>query len=87
MGKCKGCGREIIWIMTRSGKAMPCDPEPVPYYSADVAKPNAKLVRFDGSVVNGYVGDVIDYAPEGFGYIPHWSTCPVAGQFKRMDPK
>lgn len=27
MGKCKGCGREIIWIMTRSGKCMPCDPE------------------------------------------------------------
>ena len=27
MGKCKGCGREIIWIMTRSGKAMPPLPD------------------------------------------------------------
>ena len=81
MGKCKGCGREIIWIMTRSGKAMPCDPKVV-YYS---------LARgFDDTVVlkNGHVITKcsIENNPEradGIGYVPHWSTCPVAGQFKR----
>ena len=25
MSKCKGCGAEIVWIKTKSGKAMPCD--------------------------------------------------------------
>ena len=28
MAKCKACGRDIIWIMSPSGKAIPCDPEP-----------------------------------------------------------
>lgn len=38
MGKCKGCGREIIWIMTPSGKAMPCDPDEVVYWEKRGAK-------------------------------------------------
>ncbi len=27
MAKCKGCGKEIVWITTISGKSMPCDAE------------------------------------------------------------
>lgn len=80
MGKCKGCGREIIWIMTPSGKCMPCDPELVPYWEAPKAR--QKIVTRQGNLVS------CDLEPRseketGTGYIPHWSTCPVAGQFKR----
>ena len=32
MAKCKGCGQEIIWIMSPSGKVIPCDPEQVTYW-------------------------------------------------------
>lgn len=27
--KCRGCGAPIIWIRTRDGKHMPCNPEVV----------------------------------------------------------
>lgn len=27
MSKCKGCGKEITWIVTINGKKMPCDIE------------------------------------------------------------
>lgn len=26
IGKCSGCGRPIIWIVTTNGKKMPCNP-------------------------------------------------------------
>lgn len=83
MGKCKGCGANVLWIRTTSGRMMPCNPVPVPYYSEEAGDPNATLVTFDGLVVKCYVGDVIDYAPSGIGYVPHWATCPAAGQFRR----
>ena len=80
MGKCKGCDREIIWIMTRSGKAMPCDPELVPYWEAPKAK--QKIVTRQGDLVSCET-EPRSEKETGTGYIPHWSTCPVAGQFKR----
>jgi len=27
MSKCKGCGKEIVWIKTKAGKIMPCNTE------------------------------------------------------------
>lgn len=27
MSKCKGCGKEIIWLKTKAGKSMPCELE------------------------------------------------------------
>lgn len=80
MGKCKGCGREIIWIMTRSGKAMPCDPELVPYWESPKAK--QKIVTRQGDLVSCET-EPRSEKETGTGYIPHWSTCPVAVQFKR----
>lgn len=29
MSKCRSCNAEIIWIETKSGKMMPCDPTPL----------------------------------------------------------
>ena len=31
MAKCRECGKEIRWIKTTAGKAMPVDPKPVLY--------------------------------------------------------
>ena len=80
MGRCKGCGREIIWIMTPSGKCMPCDPEQVPYWKDSKAK--GKIVTRSGDVVSCAI-ESVSGCEMSFGYIPHWSTCPVAWQFKR----
>lgn len=82
MAKCKGCGAEIIWIMSPSGKVIPCDPIPVPYWQQTKAK--GKIVTRNGEVISCYLyGD-----PEtvtGEGYVPHWATCPAAGQFRRKE--
>ena len=80
MGKCKGCGKEIIWIMTPSGKCMSCDPDLVPYWMDPNGKD--KIVTRQGKVISC----TLECAAEqeaGTGYVPHWATCPVAGQFKR----
>ncbi len=42
MSKCKGCGAEIVWIKTKSGKAMPCDTNKV------------IIVTDEGETVAGY---------------------------------
>lgn len=80
MAKCKGCGQEIIWIMSPAGKVIPCDPIPVPYWKRSKAKGN--IVTPNGEVISCELyGD-----PEtvtGIGYIPHWATCPKAGEFRR----
>lgn len=41
--ECKGCGFQIVWVKTKAGKNMPCDPELV------------KVVTEDGDVVTGRV--------------------------------
>lgn len=43
MAKCKGCGRPIVWVNTKNGRAMPCD---------DVKQ---TVVTDDGEVVSGRV--------------------------------
>ena len=80
MAKCKACGREIIWIMSPSGKAIPCDPEPVSYWQQSKAK--SKIVTPNGKVISCWLyGD-----PEtatGIGYFSHWATCPEPERFRR----
>lgn len=77
---CRGCGAEIIWVKTEAGKNMPCDPGLVPFREAAGAKERAITMR--GKVVCCELrptrGPVTD-----FGYIPHFSTCPQAGKFRR----
>ena len=43
MAKCKGCGRPIVWVNTKNGRAMMCD---------DV---KLTVVTDDGEVVTGRV--------------------------------
>ena len=75
MAKCKGCGQDIIWI----GK-MPCDPDPVTYWQKPKAK--GKIVTPNGEVIScEFFGD--PQSATGIGYVPHWATCPKAGEFRR----
>ena len=80
MAKCKGCGAEIIWIMSPAGKMIPCDPEPVIYWQKPKAK--GKVVTKNGMVIScDFEGDMAKST--GIGYVPHWATCPKAGEFRR----
>ena len=80
MAICKGCGGRIIFIGTPEGTSIPCDADPILYWSNPRAK--GKVVTQAGRVVS------CDFEGEpklatGTGYKPHWASCPKAGQFRR----
>ena len=76
---CRGCGAPIVWIKTPGGKSMPCDPAPTYYRQQEGAK--AKIVTTRGEVVSCEIVPAAE--ADGAGYVPHWSTCPLAGSFKK----
>lgn len=79
-GTCSKCGKRIIWIKTKAGKNMPCDPAFVHYVEQKGGKD--RIVLSNGDVV---VGTVQDYAENtsGYGYISHFATCEAAKMFRR----
>ena len=80
MNICKKCGAPIVWIKTASGKAMPCDAEPVAYREAKGG--SAKIVTPNGEVMSAEP----DNDPQkntGMGYVSHFATCPFADSFRR----
>lgn len=79
MARCKACGAPIRWIRTTSGKSMPCDPQPVPYWLHPKAK--GKVVTPNGEVVSCvFMGEMS--TATGSGYVPHWATCTKADLFR-----
>lgn len=79
MSKCKGCGADLRWISTKTGKAMPCDAKAVRYWRNDKGK--QLVVLLNGEVVRcDLTGDQNEVTGEG--YIPHWATCPFSKKFK-----
>lgn len=80
MPKCKRCGAEIIFILMKSGKYMPVDPEPVAYKEG---VGGGIVITPEGERIRG--GEPFGYeAADGYGYIPHWATCPYADEFRRQ---
>lgn len=79
-GTCKSCGKQILWIRTRTGRSMPCDTKPVNYRIKHGG--DTKLVTPAGDVISCEA--VKDPAEaQGWGYVPHWSTCDAPDKFKR----
>ncbi len=71
--KCKYCKSEIIWVKTRKGKAMPCDPQLVPFITGG----KGRIVTPNGKVLACTICETEEEKEkaDGAGYIPHWSTC------------
>lgn len=89
MSRCKSCGKSIIWLRTKSGKAMPCDTgQKILLYD-----PNGKdsIVTTTGEVVRGTITtdfatlrearEVHSYNAVA-GYTSHFATCPNAAQHR-----
>lgn len=63
IGRCKGCGQPIVWIVTTKGKKMPCDPQPVTGYGdhttvkKDKSESEAgqKSIRREGRLMSPWV--------------------------------
>lgn len=49
-GTCKSCGKQILWIRTRTGRSMPCDTKPVNYRIKHGG--DTKLVTPAGDVIS-----------------------------------
>ncbi len=68
--KCRHCGRDIAWVRTTNGKAMPIDPTP-----------NERLgnvfCRYEGTALVGTVATRSEPRPPGIPFVPHFATCPV----------
>ena len=79
MAKCRGCGAEIEWISTHTGKHIPIDPDPV---HVAVGSGREAFVTDDGDVIHGRRVQASDESAE-VGFVSHWATCPVAGMFRR----
>lgn len=70
MATCKFCGEEIIWTVTRKGKKMPVDAEPVSK-GKFILDPENEL----GDVPAVFIGDKDKYTGER--YDSHFETCPA----------
>lgn len=69
-----------MWVRLPSGKQMPVNLEPTTYWERKGAK--NRIVTLNGEVVScDLEGDLKDAT--GFGYIPHWATCPNADQHRK----
>lgn len=77
---CKACGAQIIWIKTPAGRAIPCNFNPV-YYKR-TRHGNTKVVLPNGEVITAEIARGYEDA-EGYGYIPHWSTCTNPDKFRK----
>lgn len=83
MSVCRGCGKEIRWIKTKAGKAMPVD-EPFVHF-VPAGGPDT-FITGDGRTVRGRKPtwqDIESNNAMPAGYVPHWATCPAAGNFKK----
>ncbi len=78
MSTCKGCGAKILFIETKAGRFMPCDPEPLAWDDLE-----------EGMVVVGQNGEVLTVKgilveDDGMNwYVSHFATCPKADDFRK----
>lgn len=79
-GQCRGCGCRILWIRTKAGKNMPCNPTLINYRKEPGGK--EKIVTQEGEVVSGITG-VDQEEADGIGYISHFATCIQAKNFRK----
>ena len=81
MSFCKGCGALIDWSVTKEGKYMPINLEPV-FIIEGGGKD--RFVTEEGEIVLGRRALPAEERPGlEVAFVPHWRTCPCAGQFRR----
>ena len=79
-GRCSKCRADVVWVRTKAGKKMPCDPVPVTYWKDGRGK--GRIVTPNGEVLACRFEGEADKAT-GWGYIPHWATCRYGKEFKK----
>lgn len=74
VGKCRGCGKAILWVKNENGKNEPFDFK------------HARVLRVDGDPYPG-MGTFYEGTTKGYeiivAHLPHFVTCPKAGDFHK----
>jgi len=79
MAKCNSCGAPIEWITMKTGKRMPVNIMPSPYWAPC---PGETMVM----EINGGKGEVVVLPtdrPFIQLFVPHWATCPDAATWRK----
>jgi hypothetical protein len=71
--KCRYCGKKILWIQTKAGRSMPCNPEVICYSIPNDGKGEERIVTQNGEVVSANRVSGMEGAQ--LGYISHFATC------------
>lgn len=74
---CKRCGADMIWTVTKKGKKLCLDAEPV---SRASVPDGALLFEIQPGDSGGSPRSVLTHADDG--HVSHWGTCPEREQFK-----
>ena len=80
-GTCRMCGKQVLWIRTKNGKNMPCDPTIHPYVTTPGGR--ERIVTEEGDVVCSEIVHSQHGNITGHGYISHFATCQKAGKTKK----
>ncbi|NCB52513.1 MAG: hypothetical protein EOM54_11645 [Clostridia bacterium] len=77
---CRKCGKQIIFIRTKTGSNMPVNATPVEYW----ADPNGESVVYqrDGTRTRCRLDGNLTFMT-GYGYLPHWGQCKGADELRR----
>ena len=80
MTKCRSCGADIIWTITKTGRKMPCNAEPIFFDLANMNDEGTKtFVKDDGTIAIG----IENPGGQEVGYISHFATCPEADKWRK----
>lgn len=75
---CRSCGAPIVWAVTRKGKRMPLDAEPVDGGNVVIVEPARGSVPPVAEVREPALTD-----PSGLArYTSHFATCPQADSWR-----
>ena len=77
--KCK-CGAEIDFKKAKSSW-MPVEITPVPYVQEENGK--YTILTLEGEIVKGTIAKQSEINRPKYGYIPHWTNCPMHGQYRK----
>jgi hypothetical protein len=70
VGKCKSCGKKILWAKTIHDKPVPLDPEPIEGGNVDLG-------------ANGIAYVVPVEPPPARKYVSHFATCEFAASHRK----
>lgn len=90
MGKrnCESCGRPIVYIKTKNGKYMPCDPKPLQYVAREDGADRLVITDANGEtqiIRCELTGNRVGVRT--YGLMPHWATCPNAARHREREQR